>query len=87
MQLSNSGILHNDRIYEVGRVNVTNKTHAEVVDLIKASEAQTGKIELLVVDEELDEYYRKNAIKGTVSKFFNLEVANCIYSDLKFLDS
>ena len=51
-------------------MNVTNKTHAEVVDLIKA---QSGKIELLVVDEELDEYYRKNAIKGTVSKLFNLE--------------
>ena len=65
-------------------MNVTNKTHAEVVDLIKASEAQSGKIELLVVDEELDEYYRKNAIKGTLPKlFFNLGAANCIYLDAK----
>lgn len=64
-------------------MNVTNKTHAEVVDLIKTSEAQIGKIELLVVDEELDEYYRKNAIKGTVLKLFNLEAANCIYLDVK----
>ena len=59
-------------------MNVTNKTHAEVVDLIKTSEAQNGKIELLVVDEELDEYYRKNAIKGTFSK-----PENCIHLDAK----
>ena len=64
-------------------MNVTSKTHAEVVNLIKASGPQSGKIELLVVDEKLDEYYRKNAIKGTVSKFVNLEAANCIHLDTK----
>ena len=53
-------------------MNVANKTRLEALDLIKASKAQSGKVELLVVDEELDEYYRKNAIEGTVLKLFNL---------------
>ena len=65
-------------------MNVTNKTHAEVVDLIKTSEAQSGKIGLLVVDEELDEYYRKNAIKGTFPKLLHLKTASIWIQDLFF---
>ena len=57
-------------------MNVTNKKKLEVLDLIKASKAQSGKFELLVVDEELDEYYSKNAIEGPVLKLFHLEAAN-----------
>ena len=65
------GILHNDRIYEVDGVNVTSKSHLEIVDLIKQSESENGKVEFLVVDEELDEYYKKNAIKGEI--FTNIQ--------------
>ena len=52
-----------DRIVAVNGVNVEDKSHSEVIQLIKAGGEET---QLLVVDKEGDEYYQNNGI--TVSE-------------------
>lgn len=49
-----------DRIVEVNGENVEDKTHQEVIQLIKAGGDET---QLLVVDKEADEYYKNNGIR------------------------
>lgn len=52
-----------DRIVAVNGVNVEDKSHSEVIQLIKAGGDET---QLLVVDKAADEYYKNNGI--TVSE-------------------
>ena len=49
-----------DRIIEVNGENIEEKTHQEVIQLIKAGGEETH---LLVVDTEADNYYKNNGIR------------------------
>lgn len=55
-----AGLRQGDRIVEVNGENVEDKTHQQVIQLIKAGGDET---KLLVVDSEADDYYKKNGIK------------------------
>lgn len=60
-----AGLLQGDRIIEVNEIDIANETHNQVVERIKAFANET---KLLVVDQEADDYFRKNNIivKGTM---------------------
>ncbi|XP_048511721.1 Na(+)/H(+) exchange regulatory cofactor NHE-RF1 isoform X2 [Athalia rosae] len=59
-----AGLKQGDRIVEVNEINISNETHKQVVERIKAFPNET---KLLVVDQEADEYFKNNniIIKGT----------------------
>ncbi|XP_033321510.1 uncharacterized protein LOC117217780 isoform X2 [Megalopta genalis] len=61
-----AGLRQGDRIVEVNEINIANETHKQVVERIKAFPNET---KLLVVDQEVDEYFRANniVIKGTMA--------------------
>lgn len=55
-----AGLRDGDRIIEVNGINIDGETHDEVVGLIKS---MAGRVSLLVVDTEVDAYYRDKDIK------------------------
>lgn len=55
-----AGLKDGDRIIEVNGINIDGETHDEVVGLIKS---MTGRVSLLVVDTEADDYFRDKDIK------------------------
>lgn len=61
-----AGLRQGDRIIEVNEINISNETHKQVVDRIKAFPNET---KLLVVDQEADDYFKANnvIIKGAMT--------------------
>ena len=70
-----------DRIVAVNNVNVEQKSHGEVIQLIKGGGDET---KLFVVDKAADEYFKNNAI--TISSEMPNVVSNKSYENGKFLN-
>ncbi|XP_046746173.1 Na(+)/H(+) exchange regulatory cofactor NHE-RF1 [Diprion similis] len=60
-----AGLKQGDRIVEVNEIDISNETHKQVVERIKAFPNET---KLLVVDQQADDYFKANniIIKGTL---------------------
>jgi len=54
-----SGLREGDRIMEVNGVSVVEKSHPEVVTLVKSRQ---GEVDMLVVDSEADDHFRSHGV-------------------------